>query len=52
VLPFAHALDATRAVMAEGAGMNDIAVDLAWVTGYALATAAAAVWLFRRQMTR
>lgn len=52
VLPFAHALDATRAVMADGAGLSDIAVDLAWVAGYTAATVAAAIWLFRRQMTR
>ena len=52
LLPFAHALDSTRAVMADGAGLGDIAVDLAWVTGYALATVGLAVWLFRRQMVR
>lgn len=52
VLPFAHALDATRAVMAEGAGLADIAGDLLWVAGYTLATAALAVGLFRRQMIR
>jgi ABC-2 type transport system permease protein len=52
VLPFAHALDATRAVMADGAGLADIAVDLAWVGGYTVVTVAAAIWLFRRQMTR
>jgi ABC-2 type transport system permease protein len=52
VLPFAHALDATRAVMADGAGLADIAGDLAWVAGYTVVTVAAATWLFRRQMTR
>lgn len=52
VLPFAHALDATRAVMADGAGLADIAGDLAWVAGYTTVTVAAAVGLFRRQMTR
>lgn len=38
--------------MADGAGLGEIASDLAWVTGYTLATATAAVWLFRRQMIR
>lgn len=53
LFPFAHALDATRAVMADGAGLGEIASDLAWVIGYTLAAAAAAaVWLFRRQMIR
>ena len=52
LFPFAHALDATRAVMADGAGLGEITSDLAWVTGYTLATAAAAVGLFRRQMIR
>ncbi|MDH3958368.1 MAG: ABC transporter permease [Actinomycetota bacterium] len=52
LFPFAHALDATRAVMAHGAGLGEIASDLAWVIGYTLAAAAAAVWLFRRQMIR
>ena len=52
LLPFAHALDSTRAVMADGAGLADIAADLAWVAGYCAVTAAAAVWLFRRQMIR
>jgi ABC-2 type transport system permease protein len=49
-LPFAHALDATRAVMIEGAGLGDIATDLAWVAGYTLGTAVLAVVVFRRTM--
>ena len=52
LLPFTHALDATREVMADGAGVSDIATDLAWVTGYTLAAVTLAVTLFRRQMTR
>ena len=52
LFPVAHALDATRAVMADGAGPSEIASDLAWVTGYTLASVAAAVGLFRRQMIR
>jgi len=52
LLPFAHALDATRAVMADGASLADVAADLAWVLGYTVVTVTAAIMLFRRQMTR
>jgi ABC-2 type transport system permease protein len=52
VLPFAHALDATRAVMGDGAGFGDLATDLAWVVGYCVVTVVAAIALFRRQMVR
>lgn len=52
LFPFAHALDAARAVMVDGAGLGDIAGDLAWVAGYTLVSVAAAVGLFRRQMVR
>ncbi len=48
--PFAHALDATRAVMVDGAGGGDIAADLVWVIAYASATASAAVVVFRSRM--
>jgi ABC-2 type transport system permease protein len=50
VLPFKHALDAMRAVMADGAGFGDITTDLAWVGGYTVMTVIAAVFLFRRRM--
>lgn len=50
VLPFRHALDATRAVMADGAGLGDITGDLAWVAGYTVVTIVSAVLLFRRKM--
>jgi ABC-2 type transport system permease protein len=50
VLPFAHALDAMRAVMIDGAGFGDIAGDLAWVAGYAVVFAVVAVVVFRRRM--
>lgn len=49
VLPFKHALDAARAVLADGAGFGDIAGDLAWVGGYAAATSVLAVATFRRR---
>ncbi len=52
LFPFAHALDATRAVMVDGAGPGEIATDLAWVSGYTLASLALAISLFRRQMLR
>ena len=49
-LPFAHALDATRAVMVDGAGLADIATDFYWVLGYTVITGFVAVLLFRRRM--
>jgi len=49
-LPFKHALDAMRAVMADGAGVGDIAGDLYWIGGYTLVAVAAAVVTFRRRM--
>ena len=36
VLPFKHALDAARAVMADGAGFGDIASDVYWISGYTI----------------
>ncbi len=50
VLPFKHALDASRAVMADGAGLADIAGDLYWVGGYAVGVVVVAVAVFRRRM--
>jgi ABC-2 type transport system permease protein len=50
VLPFKHALDAARAVMADGAGFGDIATDLYWISGYTLGAVVVALWLFRRHM--
>jgi ABC-2 type transport system permease protein len=49
-LPFAHGLDATRAVMADGAGFGAIATDFYWVLGYALVAFALAVVVFKRRM--
>ena len=50
LLPFKHALDASRAVMADGAGLADIAGDLFWVGGYAIGVVLLAVAAFRRRM--
>jgi ABC-2 type transport system permease protein len=50
-LPFKHALDATRAVLADGAGVSDIASDLYWIGGYTIGVCALAVVTFRRRMT-
>ncbi len=50
MFPFAHALDAARAVMIDGAGLSDIAVDLYWIIGYMLVSIALAVFFFRRRM--
>jgi ABC-2 type transport system permease protein len=49
-LPFAHALDATRDVMIDGAGFGAIATDFYWVLGYTVAVVALALVLFRRRM--
>ena len=51
-LPFAHALNATRAITAGGAGVSDIDADLLWVTGYSVALLALGVLAFRWRMTR
>lgn len=50
VLPFKHALDASRAVMADGAGLGDIATDLYWVGAYTIGAVALAVVTFQRRM--
>lgn len=50
IFPFAHALDATRDVMIDGAGFSAIATDFYWVVGYTLAVVALALILFRRKM--
>ena len=50
-LPFAHALDATRDVMVEGAGFGAIATDFYWVLGYTVVVVALALLFFRRKMT-
>ena len=49
-LPFAHAIDSARDVMANGAGFSDIAIDLYWVLGYTIVFFALGVFLFRRRM--
>jgi ABC-2 type transport system permease protein len=50
IFPFAHALDATRAVMIDGAGFADIATDFYWVAGYTVVIVLLAVFFFRRKM--
>ena len=50
VFPFAHALDATRDVMMEGAGFSAIATDFYWVLGYTVVIAGLALIAFRRRM--
>jgi ABC-2 type transport system permease protein len=50
MLPFKHALDATRAVMADGAGISDIASDVYWIAGYTIGALALAIVAFQRRM--
>ena len=49
-LPFAHAINGARAVMAYGAGFSGIATDFYWVLGYTLVFFALGTFLFRRRM--
>ena len=49
-LPFAHAIDAARAVMVQGVGFSDIATDFYWVIGYTLVFFALGTILFRKKM--
>ncbi len=51
VFPFAHALEAIRGVLLEGAGFGDILGDTAWVLGYTVVIAALSVGVFRHRMT-
>ena len=50
VFPFTHALDASRDIMANGAGFSEIATDFYWVIGYTIVLFAAGVYLFKRKM--
>lgn len=50
VFPFAHGLDAVRAVLIDGAGFGDIAADLVWVIAYTVGVVVIAVGVFRRRM--
>jgi ABC-2 type transport system permease protein len=49
-LPFKHALDATRAVMADEASLSDISSDLYWVGAYTTCAVMLAVFTFQRRM--
>jgi ABC-2 type transport system permease protein len=50
LLPFAHALDAARDVMVDGAGLGDITTDLVWVVAYTAAIIPLATFVFGRRM--
>ena len=49
-LPFSHAVDAMRAVLADGAGFGDIAGDVAWVAVYTVIAMVLAVAAIGRRM--
>jgi len=51
VLPFAHALDAARAVTMRGAGFTDIAGDFLWVLGFSVLFVTLGILAFMRRMT-
>lgn len=50
LLPFAHALDATRLVMLDGAGFADVATSFLWVTAYSVAFLTVGILIFKRRM--
>ncbi len=50
-LPFAHAVDASREVLA-GASLADVTANLYWVAAYAVGTFLLAIWAFRWSMRR
>ena len=50
VFPFAHALDAMRGVLVDGAALGDIAGDLVWVATYTVVVAVLSVVVFRHRM--
>jgi len=50
LLPFTHALDATRQILDEGDGFSAVAADVYWVLAYALAAVVGAGISFRRRM--
>ena len=49
-LPFAHAINGARDVMAYGAGFSGIATDFYWVLGYTIVFFVLGIFLFRRRM--
>jgi len=50
LLPFTHALDATRQILDEGDGFSAVAADVYWVLAYAVAAVVGAGISFRRRM--
>lgn len=51
VFPFAHAMDAMRGVLLDGAGLGDISGDLAWVVVYAVIVSVCSVTVFHLRAT-
>jgi ABC-2 type transport system permease protein len=50
IFPFAHALDAARDVMLDGAGLGAVATHLYWILGYTVVIVALAILSFKRRM--
>lgn len=48
--PYAHAIDASRAILTRGVGLEAISNDLLFLVGWAIAIFAIGVILFRRSM--
>jgi ABC-2 type transport system permease protein len=51
-LPFLHAMDASRAVLTRGVGLEAIITNLLFLVGWTIALFALGIVLFRRSMTR
>jgi ABC-2 type transport system permease protein len=51
-IPHGWAMDAVTAVVAEGAGLADVATELAVLAGFAAALLTVAAWQLRRALTR
>jgi len=50
VFPFAHTIDASRAILIRGVGLEAVGYDILFLAGWAVAIFALGVILFRRSM--
>ncbi|GAI46002.1 unnamed protein product, partial [marine sediment metagenome] len=48
--PYAHAIDASRAILIRGVGLEAVSSDLLFLVGWAVGIFAIGVILFRRSM--
>jgi len=50
-MPQAWAMDAWSAIVNDGAGLSDVALEIAVLAGYALAFLVAGSWALQRKLT-